>query len=155
MARLIVLDSGPLGLIVRAPSKLQVLRCITWLKGISAAGATLVIPEIAHYEVRRELFRIRAVGSLRRLEFYLDPGGGLQYLALSTEAIIKAAEFWAIIRQTGIPTASPDALDPDAILAGQAALAGQPGDSVTIATTNLAHLSRFPGIDAQIWDQIR
>ena len=155
MARLILLDSGPLGLIVRAPSKRQVVRCITWLNTISANGATVVIPEIAHYEVRRELFRIRAVGSLRRLEYYLDPSGGLIHLTLSTDAMIKGAEFWALLRQSGIPTSSPDALDGDAILAGQAALAGQPGDTVTIATTNLAHLNRFPGIDAQIWDQIR
>ncbi len=155
MARLILLDSGPLGLVVRTPSKPQVVRCVTWLKTISATGATVVIPEIAHYEVRRELFRIRAAGSLRRLEYYLDPSGGLKHLTLTTDAIIKAAEFWAFVRQSGVPTASPDALDADAILAGQAALAGQPGDTVTIATTNLAHLNRFPGIDAQIWDQIR
>jgi hypothetical protein len=155
MARLILLDSGPLGLIVRPPNKSQVTRCLNWLRTISATGATVLIPEIAHYEVRRELFRIRAVGSLRRLERYLDPSGGLIHLTLSTDAIIKAAEFWAFVRQTGIPTASPDALDADAILAGQAALAGQPGDTVTIAATNLAHLSRFPGIDAQMWDQIR
>ena len=64
MARLILLDSGPLGLIVRAPREPQVVRCIRWLNAISANGATVVIPEIAHYEVRRELFRIRAVGSL-------------------------------------------------------------------------------------------
>jgi hypothetical protein len=154
MARLILLDSGPLGLVVRAPSKPQVVRCVTWLKTISATGATVVIPEIAHSEVRRELFRIRAVGSLRRLEYYLDPSDGLKRLTLTTVAIIKAAEFWAFLRQSGIPTSSPDSLDADAILAGQAALAGQPGDTVTVATTNLAHLSRFPGIDAQIWDQI-
>jgi hypothetical protein len=80
---------------------------------------------------------------------------GLIHLTLTTDAIIKAAEIWAFVRQTGVPTASPDALDADAILAGQASLAGQPGDTVTIATTNLAHLSRFPGIDAQTWDQIR
>jgi len=92
---------------------------------------------------------------LRRLGYYLDPSGGLRHLTLTTAAIIKAAEFWAFLRQSGIPTASPDALDGDAILAGQAALAGQPGDTVTIATTNLAHLNRFPGIDAQTWDQIR
>jgi hypothetical protein len=155
MARLILLDSGPLGLIVRAPSKPQVVRCLTWLQAISTTGATVIIPEIAHYEVRRELFRIRAVGSLRRLENYLDPSGGLTHLTLSTDAISKAAEFWALLRQSGIPTASPDALDADAILAGQAALAGQPGDTVIIATTNMAHLNRFPGIDAQMWDQIR
>src|SRR5271157_1790004 len=91
MARLILLDSGPLGMIVRAPSKPQVVRCITWLKTISATGATVVIPEIADYEVRRELLRIRAVGSLRRLERYLDPSSGLGHLTLSPDAMIKAA----------------------------------------------------------------
>ena len=157
MARLILLDSGPLGLIVRAPgpSRPQVVRCLAWLQTIRATGAIVIIPEIAHYEVRRELLRIRAVGSLRRLEYALNRGSGFRHLTLSTDAIIKAAEFWAFLRQSGIPTASPDALDADAILAGQAALAGQPGDTVTIATTNLAHLNRFPGIDAQTWDQIR
>jgi hypothetical protein len=155
MARLILLDSGPLGLMVRAPGKPQVQSCLAWLNGVMTNAAIVVIPEIAHYEVRRELIRIRAVGSLRRLEYALDPSSGFDHLTLTTDAIIKAAEFWAFIRQSGIPTASPDALDADAILAGQAALAGQPGDTVTIATTNLAHLNRFPGIDAQTWDQIR
>jgi hypothetical protein len=155
MARLVLLDSGPLGLIVRAPSRSQVLRCLTWLKTIIATGTTVVIPEIAHYEVRRELLRIRAVGSLRRLDNYLDPSGGLKHLTLTTDAINKAAEFWADLRQHGVPTTAPDALDADAILAGQAALAGLPGDTVTIATTNLAHLNRFPGIDARLWDQIQ
>jgi hypothetical protein len=155
VARLILLDSRPLGLTVRAPSKPQVVRYHAWLNAISATGATMVIPEIAHYEVRRELLRIRAAGSLRRLDFALDPSSGFIHLPLTTEAIIKAAEFWAFVRRTGMPTASPDALDADAILAGQAALAGQPGDTVTIATTNLAHLSRFPGVDAQVWDQIQ
>ena len=94
-------------------------------------------------------------GSLWRLDRYLDPNSGLGHLPLSTDAIIKAAEFWASVRHVGIPTASPDALYADAILAAQAALAGLPGDTVTIATTNLGHLSRIPGIDAQTWDQIR
>ena len=157
MARLILLDSGPLGLIVRAPapSSPQVGRCLGWVQTIRASGAIVIIPEIAHYEARRELQRIRAVGSLRRLEYPLNRGSGFRHLTLSTDAIIKAAEFWAFLRQSGIPTASPDALDADAILAGQAALAGQPGDTVTIATTNLAHLNRFPAIDAQTWDQVR
>ena len=155
MSRLILLDSGPLGMIVRAPSKPHIVRCLTWLKTIQAAGAVVIIPDIADYEVRRELLRIRAVGSMRRLDYALDPSSGLENLALTTDAIIKGAEFRALLRQSGIPRSSPDALDADAILAGQAVLAGQPGDTVTIATTNLAHLNRFPGIDAQTWDQIR
>lgn len=155
MARLILLDSGPLGLIVRSPSKPQIVRCIKWLHAVSANGAIMIIPEIAHYELRRELLRIRAIGSLRRLDDALDADSGFRHLTLTTEAMIKAAEFWALLRQSGIPTASPDALDADAILAGQAVLAGRPEDTVIIATTNQAHLIRFPGVDAQTWDQIR
>jgi predicted nucleic acid-binding protein len=157
MARLILLDSGPLGLIVRAPapSSPQVGRCLGWVQTIRATGAIVIIPEISYYELRRELHRIRAVGSLRRLEYALNRGSGFRHLTLSTDAIIKAAEFGAFLRQSGLPTASPDALDADAILAGQAAFAGQPGDTVTVATTNLAHSNRFPRIDAQTWDQIR
>ena len=155
MPSLILLDSGPLGLIVGAPGRPHVTRCLTWLNAVSSAGATIIIPDIAHYEVRRELIRIRAVGSLRRLDYALDPKSGLKHLTLTTDAMIKAAEFWALLRQTGVPTASPERIDADAILAGQAALAGQPGDSVIIATTNLAHLNRFPGIDARLWDQLR
>jgi hypothetical protein len=104
MARLILLDSRPHGLIVRAPSNQQVVRCFTWLRTISATGATVVIPEIAHYEVRRELFRIRAVGSLRRLEYYLDPTGGLIHLTFSTDAMIKNA---GCLESSGIPADRP------------------------------------------------
>lgn len=56
---------------------------------------------------------------------------------------------------SGIPTSSPDALDADAILAGQATPARQPGETVAIATTNLALLNRFPGINVQTWDKTR
>ncbi len=74
--------------------------------------------------------------------------GSLQSRAAEADHGTKAAEYWAFLRQSGIPTSSPDALDADAILAGQAAMAGQPDDTVMIATTNLAHLNRFPRIRA-------
>lgn len=57
--------------------------------------------------------------------------------------------------QRGPPDGGADALDRDAILAGQAATAGDPGDALTIATANLRHLSRFPGIVARAWATIR
>jgi len=53
MARLIVLDSGPLGLMVRASGKPQMHRCLAWLNAVMTNAAVVVIPEIAHYEVRR------------------------------------------------------------------------------------------------------
>ncbi len=53
------------------------------------------------------------------------------------------------------PGIIPDVLDADAVLAGQAALAGQPSHTVAVATTNVAHLTRSPGVDAETWYQIR
>jgi hypothetical protein len=61
---------------------------------------------------------------------------------------------WAVVRKAGLPTAHPHALDGDAILAGIAATIGSPGDSATIATDNIGHLARFPGIEALHWRAI-
>jgi hypothetical protein len=36
----------------------------------------------------------------------------------------------------------------------QALVLGEPGDLVTIATTNVAHPARFPGVDARAWSAI-
>jgi hypothetical protein len=77
------------------------------------------------------------------------------YLEITAAALDQAAAFWALARRSGRPTTGPDDLDGDAILAGMAATAGQPGDYVTIATTNMRHLSLFPGVHADIWHQIR
>jgi hypothetical protein len=65
--------------------------------------------------------------------------------------MLRAAAFWADARQRGVPTASPDALDADCIIAAMAATAFHPSDTVTIATSNVSHLARFPGIDARDW----
>ena len=51
-----------------------------------------------------------------------------------------AAEFWSQVRRAGLPTADPQALDADCILAAQATLLGGPGDDIVIATTNVGHL---------------
>ena len=63
--------------------------------------------------------------------------------------MILAASLWAIVRQTGRPTASPDSLDVDCILAAQALDAASIGDRVIVATSNVVHLSRLAGIDAR------
>ena len=66
----------------------------------------------------------------------------------------KAADLWAMVRNSGLATAHPAALDGDAILAAQTILAANVGDVATIATNNARHLSRFPGIDAWPWPSI-
>jgi hypothetical protein len=151
VARIILLDSGPLGLAAHRPSITEVQHCLAWLARLESSGAMVVVPEVADYEVRRELIRARiasGVGRLNQLKTRFF------YLPISTSAMLQAATFWATVRQQGLPTASPDSLDADCVLAGMAASAFGPTHSVTVATNNAVHLARFPGIDAQDWHSI-
>jgi hypothetical protein len=66
--------------------------------------------------------------------------GGLSYLPVTTAGWHQAALFWPDAHQLGALTASPDALDPDVILAACAATVGQPGDQVIVAKINVGHL---------------
>jgi hypothetical protein len=125
--------------------------CMAWLAQLKVSGTSVVIPEISHYELRRELIRVSAKAKLVRLEKLLR---GTKAGVVTPNAWLKAAEFWAYVRVAGKPTSDPHALDGDAILAGVAATIGAPGDSVTIATTNVGHLARFPGIDSRRWEMI-
>jgi predicted nucleic acid-binding protein len=95
----------------------------------------VLIPEIADFEVRRELLRAGKLKSIRRLDRLASQ---LQYLPLATATIRRAAELWAQARNAGIPTAPPDALDADVILAAQAESVGG-----IVATENVGHLARF------------
>ncbi|HEV3120316.1 MAG TPA: hypothetical protein VGY53_00365, partial [Isosphaeraceae bacterium] len=126
-------------------------RCQVWLATLRAAGAQIIVPEIADYEVRRELLRARLTASLSRLD---QVSGRFTFDPITSAAMRHAAVFWAFLRRKGLPTAGPQDLDADAILAGQAVAALRPGDTVTIATTNLRHLARFPMVDAQDWTAI-
>lgn len=76
---------------------------------------------------------------------------------MTTDAMRLAAEYWALVRRKGIPTAHPEALDGDAILAAQAFLVGRDAGTgaggVVIATENVGHLSRFP-VPAELWRDI-
>jgi predicted nucleic acid-binding protein len=153
MARIVVLDSGPLGLVCAQPRRKGASECQAWLKRQRGIGIRVVIPEVADDEVRRDLLRVGSTASLERLD---DLGtGALEYQPLTTEAMLKAAELWAYLRRQGMPTGGSNSLDADAIVAAQAILAGLPGDTVTIATTNLRHLGRFPGVNAAVWSEIK
>ncbi len=52
---IILLDAGPLGMISNPRSSPEGDRCKDWLDRIALSGAEIVVPEIADYEVRREL----------------------------------------------------------------------------------------------------
>lgn len=68
--------------------------------------------------------------------------------------MLRAAKLWAEVRQRGMPTADDRAIDADCILAAQVLTATGIGDVAMIATTNVRHLARFPGIVAEEWAAI-
>jgi predicted nucleic acid-binding protein len=142
-----MLDTGPLGLVTNPRRSPQSVACAQWLQGLVAAGVRVILPEIADYEVRRELLRANRVRGLARLDEF---GALLEYLPLTTAAMRQAASFWAKARQRGQPTAGDRALDGDMILAAQATTLGVV--DVVIATTNVGHLSRFTA--AALWQSI-
>jgi predicted nucleic acid-binding protein len=107
------------------------------------------IPEIADYEVRRELLRLDSKKALAKLDELKDT---IDYVPLSTDAMLQAAAFWAQARRQGTPTADPHALDGDVILCAQARLAVGAEDDFVVATTNVGHLSLF--VSAKQWTEI-
>lgn len=147
MSRIIVLDSGPLGLVTNPGGSKEAAACGRWLLNAATGGAMVMVPEIADYEVRRELLRARRTAGIARLDALITQ---VEYLAITTSAMRQAATFWAEARQQGRPTAADPALDGDVILAAQAATLGRV--DVIVATTNARHLSRF--VPAELWSDI-
>jgi predicted nucleic acid-binding protein len=126
------------------------LECQLWLDRQIQARSIIFIPEIADYEVRRELMRAGKLRGVRQLD---QLKSALEYIPLTTEMMVKAAELWAQVRQQGLPTADPNALDGDVILAAQTLITRQQRQQeIIIATTNVGHLSRFT--IAQDWQTI-
>jgi predicted nucleic acid-binding protein len=149
--RLVFLDTGPLGLLAKAPGGPHPDRCRRWVAGLLSAGVRVFVPEIADFEVRRKLLHLGATAGVRRLDLL---GGTLDYAPITTDVMRRAAGLWADLRRAGVPTAAPGSLDGDVILAAQALLSAGPGDSVTVATDNVGHLARFPGLDARRWETV-
>lgn len=146
MSRVVLLDAGPLGLVTNPRLSSLSVACTEWLQTLVSRRIRIFIPEIADYEVRRELWRANKVQGIERLDAL---GNLLEYLPLTTAAMRHAARFWAQARQQGQPAAGDKTIDGDMILAGQAAALET---DLVIATTNVGHLGRFAPAD--LWQNI-
>ena len=148
---LLILDSGPLGFLCNPKSTGISQHAYRWARRHLEGGDELVVPEIADYEVRRELLRADKQASLARLD---ELCVGFLYMPLTTAVMHEAAALWAEARNSGQPTAHQAALDGDVILAAQARsaqVAHGRGD-VLVATTNADHLSLYTR--ARQWSEI-
>ena len=149
MRRIVVLDSGPAGILTNPRASDVNQRCSEWYEDIVNAGAELVLPEVVDYELRRELLRAGKTRGLRRLD---ELGGAITYLPLDTAMMREASRLWAEARRRGLPTAPPTSLDVDAILAAQTLSLQRSDTDVILATTNVGHLTQF--VTARLWEDI-
>lgn len=147
---IVLLDASPLSLATHPSGEGEARACGEWITHLTRRGVRVRVPEIADYEVRRELLRVGRIRSVRRLDALIEMVG---YLPLTTATMRRAAQLWAQARSRGRPTADRHALDADVILAAQAQLlAEDEGDEVVIATTNPRHLDQF--VAARRWQEI-
>jgi predicted nucleic acid-binding protein len=147
MTKIVILDAGPLGKVSHPKPHITI---VNWLKQLLAnSNVRIYIPEIADYEIRRELIRANKTKGINRLNQLKQVLG---YIPITTAAILKAAELWAEARNKGYPTAHDKALDGDVILAGQVETFNINGAVKVIATENVGHLSRFTNAD--VWNNI-
>jgi predicted nucleic acid-binding protein len=151
MPYIVAFDAGPLGLITKAPGKPGRDAIRRWFDRHRSAGVLFAVPGIARYENRRELILHGATRGLARLREFEEEA---ILLPVTEGALERAAELWALARKGGFPGASDDSLDADCILAAQAERARGARDTIVIATDNLRHFARFPGIDARRWQEI-
>ncbi len=144
MTEAVLLDAGPLGMIAHPRPSVEI---VEWLATLVAAGVEVLIPEVADYEVRRELLRSGRGRGVERLDLLK---ASLGFVPITSDAMLRAAAFWADARRRGRPTAGDQSLDADAILAGQAATLNR-GPAV-VASSNPKHIARF--VPAQRWQDI-
>jgi hypothetical protein len=150
--RVIVLDSAPLGALANPVKTKTSLAAQAWLRARVASGDIVVIPEIADYEVRRELLRAGfhlSVKQLDSLRVFLN------VIPIDGRQLLEAAGLWAEARNLGRPAEPDIGLDADMILVAQsraaAAFYGNENNTI-IATTNPRHLELFA--DARVWNDI-
>ncbi|MCL1463351.1 hypothetical protein [Argonema galeatum] len=64
---IVLLDSGPLGILTNPKPSPLTLECGLWLESLWSKDYRVILPEIADYEVRRELLRANKSAGIRRL----------------------------------------------------------------------------------------
>jgi len=145
----VLLDTGVLGRACHASHRELTEAVQDWIVSLRYAGHKVVVPEIADYELRRGLLRVKQLAAIATLDRL---GADLTYLPLNTGMMFEAASLWAETRRSGRTTAPDAALDGDVILAAQTISLEKLGHRCIVATTNVRHLNWF--VDARTWDSI-
>ena len=140
MPLVLALDSGPLGQLAH-PDNRRYPELNRWFEAHERIGTIFLIPEIADFEVRRNLLLENRTHSLLKLD---KLAGDALYLPITTENMRLAAQFWARARKNGRSVGDPKELNADVILAAQAV-----GINAVVVTDNVGHLAQF--VEARPW----
>ncbi len=151
MNKVVLLDACTLGMVSNPNDSQDNRRCQEWAMDLHRKGTSVCIPEIADYEIRRELIRANKAVGLAELERII---GIYRYLPLCTNAMRLAAQFWSDARTIlGKMAAADPRLDADMIVCAQArVLQMEENVEVVVATSNVRHLVSF--VNASEWYEI-
>lgn len=149
MSDIILLDTGPLGLITHPLGSPESAACNQWMRSQITTGVNVLVAGIADYELRREMLLSGNTSGIIKLNNMKSAVG---FDPIATAVMNQAAIFWSQARMMGKPTASDAALDGDMILSAHASLIAGRGHNLTVATTNVKHLKIF--CNACLWTDI-
>jgi predicted nucleic acid-binding protein len=137
-----MLDTGVLGAICHPRRYAEVK---LWFRGVVGVGGhDVFLPEVADFELRRELLRLGSTASLRELDRLPSE---VAYVPIDTAMMRDAAALWAALWNAGQPVGSADALGADVLLAAQARAVG-----ATMVTDNPGHLGRMVSVIG--WEEV-
>lgn len=145
---IIFIDSSIITLLLTKPKDSEEARqCQDWLYYAIGRGATLYIPEICDYEIRRgilytqEKTKVNQFYKLNELEVLRN---NIIFLSLTEYTARKAAIIWAKARAMG--RTQPKGVSADIIILGHVKLMQEeyPGRQITIATKNINDFTFLP-----------
>jgi predicted nucleic acid-binding protein len=149
MTRILLLDTGPLGLITHPKASQESDRCNKWMRFQLIKGTRVLVPGISDYELRREMLLVGNNRGIIKLDALREAIG---FAPITVTVMDQAAKFWAQARKMGKPTSSDPALDGDMILSAHAWVISREGHEVLVATTNVKHLGLFCA--ASLWTDL-
>lgn len=158
----VFLDTCTLGVLVNPNNTRKTREIRLWMKSHLSKGVRFRVPEIADYELRRNLILETLVcpfgpsQSAASLNLLNQLKLTIGYIPLDTDMMLKAAGLWAKARRGGYSTAHKFKLDGDVILAAQAIVESAAKERIIIATRNVRHLSQYSTstVEAREWKNI-
>jgi hypothetical protein len=161
---IVFLDTNILGLIAKPTKSFddssdESYRVQQWFYGLLSRGVRVVTSTLCDYEFRRGLLEPsdktnKIAPGVIELDTLADTGM-LEFISVSREAAILAAQMWIDAQAAGWPTSDKQNIDVDVIISAQCLILQKetPGQQVIMATTNIRHISRY--CEAANWQDIK